>query len=157
GSALLTALAMLSAFCQEAGIDVLNVLDPVIMAGMFIGGIIPLLVSAFTMRSVSNAALEMVFEVRRQFREIPGIMEGTGKPDYERCVAMLTKASLREMILPGVLTVATPVVIKFTLGNYALGGMLIGATLVGVIFAVLMANAGGAWDNAKKYIDAGNF
>ncbi len=156
GSALLTALAMLSAFCQEAGIETLNVLDPFIMAGMFIGGIIPMLVSAFTMRSVSNAALEMVFEVRRQFKEIPGIMEGTGKPDYARCVAISTQASLREMILPGILTVSTPVVIKFTLGNHALGGMLIGATLVGVIFALLMANAGGAWDNAKKYIEAGN-
>jgi len=156
GSALLTALAVLSAYAQEAGIVVLNVLDPLIMTGMFIGATIPFIISALTMRSVSNAALQMVMEVRRQFKTMPGIMEGTTEPDYERCIAISTHASLREMILPGVLTVLLPVVIKYTLGTAALGGLLIGATVVGVLLALMMANSGGAWDNAKKYIEAGN-
>lgn len=156
GSALLTALAMFSAFAEEANIAVLNVLDPLILAGMFVGATVPLLISALTMRSVSNAALQMVLEVRRQFKEIPGLMEGTADPDYERCVSISTFASLREMILPGIITVATPVVMKYTLGNYALGGLLVGATVVGVLMALMMANAGGTWDNAKKYIEAGH-
>lgn len=156
GSALLTALAMFSAFAQEANIAVLDVLNPLILAGMFVGSTVPLLVSALTMRSVSNAALQMVLEVRRQFKEIPGLMEGTTDPDYERCVAISTFASLREMILPGIITVALPIIIKYTLGNYALGGLLIGATVVGVLMALMMANAGGTWDNAKKYIEAGH-
>lgn len=156
GSALLTALAMISAFCQEAHILVLNVLDPIVMVGIFIGGTIPFLVSAFTMRSVGDAALKMVLEVRRQFKEIPGIMEGTATPDYKECVAISTRASLYEMILPGIITVATPIVLKLALGKLALGGLLVGATLSGVLLALMMANAGGAWDNAKKYIEAGN-
>lgn len=156
GSALLTALAMISAFCQEAHIDVLNILDPIVMIGMFIGGTVPFLVSALTMRSVGDAALKMVLEVRRQFKEIPGIMEGTGTPDYKECVAISTRASLYEMILPGVITVATPICLKLILGKLALGGLLVGATLTGVLLALMMANSGGAWDNAKKYIEAGN-
>jgi len=156
GSALLTALAVLSAYAQEAGIVVLNILDPLIMTGMFIGATIPFIISALTMRSVSEAALQMVMEVRRQFKTIPGIMEGTTEPDYERCIAISTHASLREMILPGILTVLLPIVIKYTLGTSALGGLLIGATVVGVLLALMMANSGGAWDNAKKYIEAGN-
>ena len=156
GSALLTALALFSAYAQEAGIAGLNVLDPFVLAGVFIGGTIPFLVSALTMRSVGQAALQMVMEVRRQFKEIKGLMEGKAEPDYKRCVMISTKASLREMILPGVITVATPIFIKYVLGVTALGGLLVGATVVGVLLALMMANAGGAWDNAKKYIEAGN-
>ena len=156
GSALLTALAILSAYAQQAGIDVLNILDPYILTGVFIGGTVPFVVSALTMRSVSDAAMKMVMEVRRQFKEIPGIMAGTAQPDYERCVAISTKASLREMVLPGVLTISIPVIVKYTLGVHVLGGVLVGSTVVGVLLALLMANAGGAWDNAKKYIEAGH-
>jgi K(+)-stimulated pyrophosphate-energized sodium pump len=155
GSALLTALAMFSAYAEEAHIAVLNILDPFVLVGVFIGGAMPFLVSALTMRSVSDAALKMVMEVRRQFREIPGIMEGTCQPDYRRCVEISTKASLREMVLPGMLTVFTPIVMKYTLGVEALGGFLVGATVCGVLLALMMANGGGAWDNAKKYIEAG--
>jgi K(+)-stimulated pyrophosphate-energized sodium pump len=157
GSALLTALAMISAYAQEAHIAVLDILDPVIMAGMFIGGTVPFIVSALTMRSVGDAALQMVFEVRRQFKEIPGIMAGTAEPDYKKCVAISTRAALREMILPGVITIAVPIAIRYSLGKLALGGMLMGATIVGVLLALVMANSGGAWDNAKKYIEAGHF
>jgi len=156
GSALLTALALLSAYAQEAKIEVLNALDPFILVGMFIGAAVPFFVSALTMKSVSKAALQMVFEVRRQFRDIPGLMQGTAEPDYERCVAISTKASLREMIFPGVLTVSLPVVVMYTLGKLALGGLLIGSTVTGVLLALMMANSGGVWDNAKKYIEAGN-
>ncbi|MGB8367185.1 MAG: sodium-translocating pyrophosphatase [Candidatus Babeliales bacterium] len=156
GSALLTALAMISAYAQEANIEVLNVLDPFIMTGMFIGATIPFIISALTMRSVSDAALKMVMEVRRQFKTMPGIMEGTTEPDYERCIAISTHASLREMILPGILTVLLPIIIKYVFGKAVLGGLLIGATVVGVLLALMMANSGGAWDNAKKYIEAGH-
>jgi len=156
GSALLTSLSMISTFAQAANIAVLDVLDPFVLTGIFIGSTIPCLVAALTMRSVSNAALEMVFEVRRQFKEIPGLMEGTAEPDYKRCIAISTKASLREMILPGIVTISAPVLIKFSLGNEALGGLLIGATIVGVLLGLIMSNAGGVWDNAKKYIEAGN-
>jgi K(+)-stimulated pyrophosphate-energized sodium pump len=124
---------------------------------MFIGATMPFFISALTMRSVSNAALQMVMEVRRQFKEIKGLMEGTAEPDYKRCVAISTKAALREMVLPGVLTIMLPIVMKFTLGKYALGGMLVGATITGVLLALMMANSGGAWDNAKKYIESGRF
>ncbi len=159
GSAMLTALALFSAFAAEAGLAVLNLMDPVVMAGIFIGATLPCIISALTMRSVGNAALEMVMEVRRQFKEIPGLMEGKAEPDYKRCIEISTQASLREMILPGVITVVVPIIIRFTpgLGLKALGGMLVGATVVGVILALMMANGGGAWDNAKKYIEAGNF
>jgi len=156
GSALLTALAMFSAYAQEADIVSLDVLNPLILAGMFIGGTIPFLISALTMRSVSNAALQMVIEVRRQFKEIAGLMAGTAEPDYNRCVAISTYAALHEMILPGVITITVPVVLFYGLGREALGGFLVGATLVGVLLALMMANSGGTWDNAKKYIEAGH-
>ena len=156
GSALLTALALFSAYAQEARIATLDLLDPFIIAGIFIGGTVPFIISALTMRSVGDAALKMVFEVRRQFKEIAGLMEGKAEPDYKRCVAISTQAALREMILPGVITVATPVVVRAILGKAALGGVLVGATLVGVLLALMMANTGGVWDNAKKYIEAGN-
>ena len=156
GSALLTALALFSAYALEAGISGLNLLDPTILVGVFIGATIPFMVSALTMRSVGNAALQMVFEVRRQFKEIKGLMEGTAEPDYKQCVMISTKAALKEMLLPGIITVSLPIVIKYFLGVTALGGFLVGATVVGVMLALMMANAGGAWDNAKKYIEAGN-
>lgn len=156
GSALLTALAMFNAYAKEAHISVLDILDPFILVGVFIGSILPFVISSLTMRSVGKAALQMVMEVRRQFKEIPGLMEGKAEPDYKRCIAISTKAAIKEMILPGVITVALPILIRFTLGKEALGGMLVGATLVGVLLALMMANGGGAWDNAKKYIEAGN-
>jgi K(+)-stimulated pyrophosphate-energized sodium pump len=156
GSALLAALAMFSAYAQEAHLTSLNILDPFILVGMFIGATMPFVISAMTMRSVSQAALKMVFEVRRQFKEIPGLMEGKAEPDYKQCVAISTQAALKEMILPGVLTVALPIIIRFSLGKAALGGMLVGATVVGVLLALMMTNGGGVWDNAKKYIEAGN-
>jgi K(+)-stimulated pyrophosphate-energized sodium pump len=155
GSALLTALAMFSAYAQEAGLETLDLLNPAIMVGMFIGATIPFMVSALTMRSVGDAALQMVMEVRRQFREIPGLMAGTAMPDYQRCIAISTKASLREMVLPAVLTVSAPIIVRYGLGKEALGGFIGGATVVGVLLALLMANTGGVWDNAKKYIETG--
>jgi K(+)-stimulated pyrophosphate-energized sodium pump len=163
GSALLTALAMFQAYAAKAGlpmmgnVTVLNIIDPFILAGVFIGATMPFIISSLTMRSVGDAALKMVMEVRRQFREIPGIMEGTALPDYNRCVAISTQSALREMVLPGVITITLPVVIRFALGKAALGGLLVGATVTGVLLALMMANGGGAWDNAKKYIEAGNF
>lgn len=156
GSALLTALAMFSAYCQQAQIATLDLLNPWIMTGMFIGATVPFIISALTMRSVSNAALQMVVEVRRQFKMIPGLMEGKAEPDYKRCVMISTHAALREMILPGLITIASPVMMRFFFGKAALGGFLAGATIVGVLLALMMANGGGAWDNAKKYIEAGN-
>ena len=155
GSALMTALAMFAAYANEAKITALNVLDPWVLTGLFIGGVMPFVISALTMRSVGKAAWEMVQEVRRQFKSIKGLMEGKAEPDYKRCIAISTRSALREMVLPGVLTVGLPVVVKFTLGTLALGGMLVGATLTGVTLALMMANGGGAWDNAKKYIEAG--
>lgn len=156
GSALLTALALFSAYCQEAGLNSLNMLDPFVLCGAFIGGTLPFLISALTMRSVGQAALNMVLEVRRQFQQIPGLLQGTAKPDYEQCVAISTRAALREMILPGVITVMAPVVVWYILGVTGLGGLLVGSTISGVLLALLMANGGGAWDNAKKYIEAGH-
>ena len=157
GSALLTSIALFSAFSQQAHLTEINVLDPFVLSGIFIGAMMPFLVSSLTMRSVGDAALQMVFEVRRQFKEIPGLMAGTAEPDYERCVAIATKASLREMILPGFLSVITPVIVFYLLGVPALGGMLVGATVAGVLLALMMANGGGAWDNAKKLIESGKF
>jgi K(+)-stimulated pyrophosphate-energized sodium pump len=157
GSAALTALALFSAYStavglQQTGIDIV---DPIVVIGLFLGGILPFFVAALTMTAVGRAAQGMVDEVRRQFREIPGIMEGTAKPDSARCVDISTRAALREMILPGVTAVAAPVVVGYFLGVEALGGLLAGATVTGVLMALFMANAGGAWDNAKKYIEGG--
>jgi len=155
GSALLAALGVFAAYAEQANIDTLNLIDPAILVGIFIGSTMPFLVSSLTMRSVSEAALDMVMEVRRQFREIPGIMESTVDPDYRSCIAISTKASLREMVLPGVITVALPVFVWYAFGYGALGGVIVGATVVGVLLALMMANGGGAWDNAKKYIETG--
>jgi len=157
GSAALTALALFSAFAQAVGLGAtgLNLIDPMVVIGLFLGGVMPFFVGANTMTAVGRAAQGMVEEVRRQFREIPGLLEGTGVPDSARCVDISTKAALREMILPGVVSVAVPVVVGKFMGVHALGGLLAGATVTGVMMALFMANAGGAWDNAKKAIEAG--
>jgi len=157
GSAALTALALFSAYSARVGLDVdgINLAEPLVVIGLFIGGMLPFLVAAFTMNAVGRAAAGMVEEVRRQFREIPGIMEGTAKPDSARCVDISTRAALREMLLPGVTAVLAPVLVGRFLGVEALGGLLAGATVTGVLMALFMANAGGAWDNAKKYIEGG--
>lgn len=156
GSALLASLSLFSAYAQEAHLDVLNLTDVYVVVGLFIGAVMPFLISAFTMRSVSKAALQMVMEVRRQFKTIPGLLQGTAEADYESCIAISTRASIKEMILPGILTVASPVITWWFLGIKALGGFLVGATIVGVLLALMMANGGGVWDNAKKYIEAGH-
>jgi K(+)-stimulated pyrophosphate-energized sodium pump len=163
GSAALTALALFSAYSStinfKTGVEhqfVIDVLDHNVVMGLFIGGMLPFAIAAMTMTSVGKAAFAMVEEVRRQFREIKGLMEGTAKPDAARCVDISTRAALKEMILPGVLAVIAPVLVGFTLGPGALGGLLAGATVTGVLLALFMANAGGAWDNAKKYIEMGN-
>ncbi len=155
GSAALTALALFSAYSQAVGIDVINLKDSNVVIGLFLGGLLPFLIGALTMNAVGRAAFKMVQEVRRQFREIKGIMEGTAKPDSERCVDIATRGALKEMIAPGVLAVAGPILVGFIFGREALGGFLAGATLSGVLLALMMANAGGAWDNAKKYIETG--
>ncbi|MBI2353202.1 sodium-translocating pyrophosphatase [Candidatus Dependentiae bacterium] len=155
GSALMTAIALFSAYSQEAHISVINVLDPFVLTGVFIGAIVPFIVSALTMRSVGDAALLMVFEVRRQFKSIPGLMQGSAEPDYERCISIATKASLQQMILPGLIAIIVPIIVKYLLGVEAVGGMLVGATVTGILLALMMANGGGAWDNAKKYIESG--
>ncbi|MFQ5673805.1 MAG: sodium-translocating pyrophosphatase [Nitrospinales bacterium] len=155
GSAALTALALFAAFSQAAGIESINITKPKVIIGLFIGGMIPFVVAAMTMNSVGRGAFEMVEEIRRQFHEIPGIMEGTGKPDSARCIDISTKAALREMIGPGVLAFLMPILVGLGFGAEALGGMLVGATLVGVLMALFMSNGGGAWDNAKKYVEGG--
>ena len=157
GSAALTALALFSAYASAVGLREtgINLIDPAVVIGMFIGGLLPFLIAALTMTAVGRAAEGMVAEVRRQFREIKGLMEGTAKPDSARCVDISTRAALREMIAPGIVAVLAPVVVGKVLGVAALGGMLAGATLSGVLLALFMANAGGAWDNAKKYIEGG--
>ena len=156
GSAALTALALFAAFTQAANIDAIDITKTTVIIGVFLGGVVPFYVAALTMTSVGDAAMKMVEEIRRQFREIPGLMEGTGKPDSARCIDISTQAALREMIAPGVVAFITPVIIGSLLGAEALGGMLMGATLSGVLLALLMSNGGGAWDNAKKYVEAGN-
>ncbi|MEA2063041.1 MAG: sodium-translocating pyrophosphatase [Gemmatimonadota bacterium] len=154
GSAALTALALFSAFRTVAKIDVLNINDPYVMAGLFIGGIMPFLFSSFAMQAVGEAAFEMIEEVRRQFREIPGLMEGKAKADHTRCVDIATSAAIKRMVVPGLLAVLVPVIFGF-LSVKMLGGILAGVTVTGVLMAIFMANAGGAWDNAKKYIESG--
>jgi K(+)-stimulated pyrophosphate-energized sodium pump len=155
GSAALTALALFSAYASAAKISAVNLLEPNVVIGLLIGGCVPFFVAATTMSAVGRAAFKMVEEVRRQFREIPGIMEGTGQPDSARCVQISTSAALREMILPGMVAVLVPIIVGLTLGRVALGGVLGGATVTGILMAIFMANAGGAWDNAKKYIETG--
>ena len=156
GSAALTAMALFMSYAQQVNLSAINILSYTTIIGLLIGGMLPFLFSAFTMESVSKAAYSMIEEVRRQFREIPGIMEGKSKPDYTKCVDIYTKAALREMIIPGVMAVVAPIIIGFLLGTEAVGGMLAGSLVTGVMMAIFMSNAGGAWDNAKKYIENGN-
>jgi K(+)-stimulated pyrophosphate-energized sodium pump len=157
GSAALTALALFSAYSNAVGLaDIgINLVDPIVVIGLFVGGITPFFIAALTMTAVGRAAAGMVAEVRRQFREIPGLMDGTGKPDSARCIDISTRAALREMVVPGITAILVPVLVGRFLGVAALGGALAGATLSGVLLALFMANAGGAWDNAKKYIEGG--
>ena len=157
GSAVLTSLALMAAYSKVSGIDTFNLLDTKVLIGMLIGAGLPFVFSALTMQAVGRAANRMIEEVRRQFREIPGIMEGTGRPEYARAVDISTQGALREMLLPGLLAVIAPVAVGALIGPEALGGLLIGAIATGFLLAVTMANAGGAWDNAKKYIELGNF
>ena len=158
GSAALTALALFVSYAQAVGLfeEGINLLDYKVIVGMFVGGMLPFLFSAFTMDSVSKAAYKMIEEVRRQFKTIPGILEGKGKPDYKSCVAISPQAALKEMLLPGVMAVLAPVFIGVVLGPDALGGLLGGALVTGVMLAIFMSNSGGAWDNAKKYIEDGH-
>ena len=156
GSAALTALALFVSYAEAVKLQSIDILNPKVIVGLFIGGMLPFLFSALTMESVSKAAYQMIEEVRRQFRTIPGIMEGTGKPDYKSCVAISTTAALKEMLVPGVMAVAAPLVVGILLGTDALGGLLAGSLVTGVLMAIFMSNAGGAWDNAKKYIEEGN-
>ncbi len=157
GSAALTALALFLTYSQVAGLKVIDIMNPYVIAGLFIGAAIPALFCALTISAVSRNAFRMVEEVRRQFKKIPGLMKGKAKPDYARCVDIATKGALKELALPGVLAIISPLIVGFLLGKEALGGLLVGSIVTGLVFALLMANAGGAWDNAKKYIEAGNF
>ena len=157
GSAALTALALFVSYAETVKLKTINLLDYKVIIGIFIGGMLTFLFSAFTMESVSKAAYKMIEEVRRQFREKPGIMKGEEKPDYKSCVAISTTAALHEMLLPGLMAVIVPVVVGVVLGVDALGGLLSGSLVTGVLMAIFMSNAGGAWDNAKKYVEEGNF
>ncbi len=158
GSAALTALALFVAYTQAAGLTIIDIKNPLVVIGMFIGGIVPMLCAALTMTSVGEAAFSIVEEIRRQFREIPGLLEGKEgvKPDPATCVSIATASALKKMVAPGLVAVLTPLAVGFLLGKETLGGMLLGATVMGAFLALFMANAGGAWDNAKKYIEAGN-
>lgn len=156
GSAALTALALFSSYTQAVQLTAIDLTKPAVIAGLLIGGMLPFLFAALTMDAVGKAAFSMIEEVRRQFREIPGIMEGTTTPEYATCVDISTKAALKEMIIPGLLAVVVPVFIGLLLGAEALGGLLAGALVTGVLMAIFMSNAGGAWDNAKKYIEEGH-
>ena len=156
GSAALTALALFVSYAQAVQLTTIDILNPKVIIGLFIGGMLPFLFSAITMESVSKAAYRMIEEVRRQFKEDPGILKGESRPDYTSCVGISTTAALREMLVPGIIAVAAPLAMGSCLGTDALGGLLAGALLTGVLMAVFMANAGGAWDNAKKYIEGGS-
>ena len=155
GSAALTALALFVSYASVTELDAIDLLNPIVIIGLFIGAMLPFLFSAMTMNSVGKAANQMIEEVRRQFREDKGIMEGTSKPDYAKCVDISTKAAIKEMIMPGVMAIVAPILVGIILGPAALGGLLAGALSAGVLMAIMMSNAGGAWDNAKKYIEGG--
>ena len=156
GSAALTALALFVSYAEAVHLDQIDILDNRVIIGIFIGGMLPFLFSSMTMQSVSKAAYQMIEEVRRQFKAMPGIMKGTEKPDYKSCVAISTTAALKEMLVPGIMAVASPLATGLILGTGALGGLLAGALVTGVLMAVFMSNSGGAWDNAKKYIEDGH-
>jgi K(+)-stimulated pyrophosphate-energized sodium pump len=154
-SAALTALALFAAFMQQAGIRQINIADPKVMAGLFVGGMLPFVFSSLAMGAVGRAAMAMIEEVRRQFREIPGLLDGEAEADHARCVEISTHAALQEMIAPGLLAIIAPVLVGFVFGAETLGGLLAGVTVSGVLMAIFQANAGGAWDNAKKQIEIG--
>ncbi len=156
GSAALTALSLFVTYSQTVGLEVISLLQPTVIVGLLIGAMLPFLFTSITMEAVSKAAYKMIEEVRRQFRENPGILEGTVKPDHKRCVSISTQAALREMLLPGIIAIVAPIIVGIVLGADALGGLLGGALATGVMLAIFMSNAGGAWDNAKKYIESGN-
>jgi K(+)-stimulated pyrophosphate-energized sodium pump len=156
GSAALTSLALFSAFSEAAGLQAINLMNPNTLIGLLLGGTLPFIFSAMTMNAVGRAAFAMIEEVRKQFREIKGLMEGKAEGDSARCVDIATAAAIKEMMLPGFIAVASPVVVGYVLGAEALGGLLAGSLVTGVLLAISMANSGGAWDNAKKYIEAGN-
>ncbi len=156
GSAVLTALALMVTYAQVVGISTLDLLVVDVLVGALIGGLMPFIFSALTMAAVGRAAMAMVNEVRRQFRDIPGIMEGTGEPEYAKAVSIATDGALKEMVVPGVLAISVPIAVGALIGAEALGGLLVGSIIAGSLMALMMANAGGAWDNAKKYIEAGN-
>lgn len=157
GSAALTALALFASYAEAIDLKTINLLEPLTLVGVFIGGMLPFLFAALTMSSVGKAAVQMVEEVRRQFKEKKGILKGTEKPDYSRCVAISTEAALKEMILPGILAILVPIIVGLLFGKEALAGLIGGGVVTGVLMAIMMANAGGAWDNAKKYIEGGAF
>ena len=156
GSAALTALALFVSYATEVELARIDLLSPYVVIGLLIGGMLPFAFSAMTMDSVSKAAYKMIEEVRRQFREIPGILQGKARPDYSSCVSISTRAALREMVVPGVMAVAAPLLVGILLGAEALGGLLAGSLVTGVLLAIYMSNAGGAWDNAKKFIEEGH-
>ena len=156
GSAALTALALFVSYAQAVNLKNIDILNYKVIIGLLIGAMLPFLFSANTMASVSKAAFKMIEEVRRQFKEMPGILQGETRPDYKTCVAISTNAALHEMIVPGLVAVLAPIVMGVLLGTAALGGMLAGALVTGVMMAIFMSNAGGAWDNAKKYIENGH-
>jgi K(+)-stimulated pyrophosphate-energized sodium pump len=156
-SAAMTALALFVAFMQQAGLKSIDLAEPLVMSGLFVGGMLPYLFSSMAMKAVGEAAMDMIQEVRRQFREIPGLLEGTAAPDTARCVDISTTAALRQMIVPGLMAVLSPVVVGFGFGAEALAGLLAGVTVSGVLLAIFMSNAGGAWDNAKKSFEGGGF
>jgi K(+)-stimulated pyrophosphate-energized sodium pump len=157
GSAALTALALFVSYSSATGLAVIDLNDPNVMVGLFIGGVLPFIFSALSIQAVSRAAERMIEEVRRQFREIPGIMEGKGRPEYEKCVDISTAAAIKEMVIPGMMAVVVPILVGWRLGAAALGGLLGGSIVTGVMMAIFMANSGGAWDNAKKYIEEGKY
>jgi K(+)-stimulated pyrophosphate-energized sodium pump len=154
-SAALTALALFAAYVTFTGIDGINIFKANVLSALFVGAMIPVVFSALAMSAVGRAAMDMVNEVRRQFREIPGIMEGTGQPEYDKCVEISTKAALREMLLPGAITILTPILIGVAMGAECLGAYMAGVTVSGVLWAIFQNNAGGAWDNAKKSFEKG--
>ena len=157
GSAALTAMALFVSYAQAAELQMIDILDPFVIIGLLLGGMLPFLFSALTMSSVSKAAESMIREVRRQFKEHAGILKGTERPDYRTCVSIAATSALKEMILPGAIAIVAPLLVGFLLGPAALGGLLAGSVVTGVLMAIFMSNSGGAWDNAKKYIEGGNF
>lgn len=157
GSAALTAIALFAAFTAVVRLPGINIMDPSVMAGVLVGGMLPFLFSSLTIRAVGRAASKMIDEVRRQFREIPGLMEGNATAEYSRCVSIATNAAIKEMLLPGIIAVTAPVLVGFLFGAEVLGGLLVGVTVTGVLLAIFMSNTGGAWDNAKKHVEGGAF